>query len=152
MDQPTKPTPPHDTSDARRVPSWLLWTLLLTAGLGLRLWVIARTEVAARDSVGFIRYALRLEREPLTKVLRDGEQPPGYPGVVLAMSWPVRACAGNTSPETMVMSCQLASAVMAVLSIIPTVFLGRELAGRTVGWLAAALFLCLPAWLRLTSD
>lgn len=152
MDEPTAPLPCHDTRDARRVPSWLIWTLLLTAGVGLRLWVIARSEVAARDSVGFVRYALRLEREPLTKVLREGEQPPGYPAAVLALSWPVRAWRGDVSPETMVLSCQLASALMAALSIVPTVLLGRELAGRTVGWLAAAFFLCLPVWLRLTSD
>src|SRR5205823_7409889 len=125
---------------------------LLAAGLGLRLWVIARTEVAARDSVGFIRYALRLEREPLLTVLKEGEQPPGYPAVVMLVSWPVRAWRGDSSCDTMVLSCQLASALMAVLSIVPTVLLGRELGGRRVGWLAAGLFLCLPAWLRLTSD
>jgi hypothetical protein len=144
MDAP--PTAPS------RLSSWLAWTLLIAAALGLRLWVIARTEVAARDSIGFIRYALRFESEPLTKVLKEGEQPPGYPATVWLVSRAVRAWRGDTSPETMVLSCQLASALMAALSVIPTVLLGRELGGRNLGWIAAAIFLCLPAWLRLTSD
>lgn len=135
-----------------RFPSWLAWTLLIAAAVGMRLWVVARTEVAARDSIGFIRYALRLEHEPLTKVLKEGEQPPGYPAVVLLVSKPVRAWRGDTSADTMVLSCQLASALMAVLSIVPTVLLGRELGGRSLGWVAAAVFLCLPGWLRLTTD
>jgi hypothetical protein len=146
MDEPTTATPAH------RIPSWLVMTLLVTAGVGLHLWVIARTEVAARDSIGFIRYALRLETEPFTKVLKEGEQPPGYPAVVLLVSKPVRAWRGDSSAETMVLSCQLASALMAVLSIVPTVLLGKELDSRQLGWLAATFFLVLPGWLRLTSD
>jgi hypothetical protein len=152
MVEPTASVPLADTAPPRQVPTWLVLTLLFAAGLGLRLWVIARTEVAARDSVGYVRYALRLEREPLITVLRQGEQPPGYPLAVLLVSWPVRAWRGDSGPETMVLSCQLASAIMALLSIIPTVLLGRELGGRQVGWIAAGLFLCLPTWLRLTSD
>jgi 4-amino-4-deoxy-L-arabinose transferase-like glycosyltransferase len=135
-----------------RIPSWLPLTLLIALGLSLRLWVIARTEVAARDSVGFIRYALRLEHEPWRDVIKTAEQPPGYPIVVMYISWPVRAWAGDTSCDMMVLSAQLASALMGVLSIIPMVLLGRELIDRRIGWMAAALFLCLPSWVRLTSD
>jgi hypothetical protein len=140
------------TAPDRRISSWLVMTLLITVAIGLHLWVIARTEVAARDSIGFIRYALRLESEPLTKVLKEGEQPPGYPAIVLLVSKPVRMWKGDSSADTMVLSCQLASALMAVLSIIPMVLLGQELGSRQLGWIAAAFFLCLPGWLRLTSD
>jgi hypothetical protein len=126
--------------------------LLFALGLGLRLWVIERTDVAARDSIGFIRYALRLEREPLTEVLRDSEHPPIYPATVMLVSWPVRAFRGDSGCDTMVLSCQLASALMTVLSIVPLVLLGRELGSRSMAWIAVGLILCLPAWLRLTSD
>jgi hypothetical protein len=152
MDKPTAHGPTPDTAPPRQVPTWLVLALLFAASMGLRLWVIARTEVAARDSVGYVRYALRLEREPLKTVLLEGEQPPGYPIVIMLVSWPVRAWRGDSGPETMVLSCQLASALMALLSIVPTVLLGRELGGRQVGWIAAGLFLCLPTWLRLTRD
>ena len=148
MDEPTAPlTPP-----ARRVPSWLVVGFLISAALGLRLFVVARTDVAARDSVGFIRYAHGLETEPLLKVLREGHQAPGYPVLVLLASWPVRAWRGDAGCDTMVLSCQIATALMATLSIIPTFLLGREIGGRKIGWIAAGIVLCLPTWLRITSD
>ncbi len=146
MEQPAAGPP------TTRFPAWLAWTLLLAAGIGLRLWVIANSEVTARDSIGYVRYALRLEREPWVDVVRSVEQPPGYAATVLAVSWPVRAWTGRTDCDTMILSAQLASAIMAALSIVPMVLLGRDLAGRAIGWMAAALFLSLPAWLRLTSD
>jgi hypothetical protein len=146
MDAPTAPLP------ARPFPSWLALSLLFILAFGLRLAIIARTEVAARDSIGFIRYAFRLEREPLLAVLKESEQPPVYPATVFLVSWPVRAWRGDSDCDTMVLSCQLASAVMAALSIIPTILLGRELGGRRLGWIAAGFVLCLPTWLRLTSD
>src|SRR5688500_9192579 len=65
MDAPPAAPSSNDDQTPHRVPSWVVWALLIGAGIGLRLWVIARTEVAARDSVGFIRYALRLEAGPL---------------------------------------------------------------------------------------
>src|SRR5438874_2898434 len=65
----------------------LLAVLLLLAA-GIRAWLISHTEVAARDSVGFIRYALELERYPWKQVLQHSLQHPGYPVVLLAVSWP----------------------------------------------------------------
>ena len=51
---------PKDRAD-RPIPSWLPLTILIAIGVALHAWVIARTEVAARDSIGFIRTALRFE-------------------------------------------------------------------------------------------
>ncbi|HEX4591901.1 MAG TPA: glycosyltransferase family 39 protein, partial [Gemmataceae bacterium] len=148
MDEPTAPLP----TPIRRIPSWLVVGLLLSAAFGLRLFIIARTAVAARDSVSFVRYAHGLETEPLLKVLREGHQAPGYPALVLLASWPVRAWRGDAGCDTMVLSCQLVTALMATLSIIPTFLLGREIGGRKMGWIAAGVVLCLPTWLRITSD
>src|SRR5262249_38823907 len=140
------------SSGKSRVPSWLPVLALIALGLCLRGWVIARTEVAARDSIGFIRYALRLEREPIFEVIKTAEQPPGYPLVVMLVSWPVRAWAGGVNCDTMVLSAQIANALMAVLSIPFMFLLGRELCDKRIGWLAAGVFLVLPAWVKLTSD
>ena len=68
-----------------------LLAVLLFLAAGSRAWLIGHTEVAARDSVGFIRYALELERDPWKEVLERNLQHPGYPAVLLAVSWPVRA-------------------------------------------------------------
>src|SRR5712691_2792109 len=56
-----------------------LLAVLLGLAAGIRAWLIGHTEVAARDSVGFIRYALELERYPWKEVLERSLQHPGYP-------------------------------------------------------------------------
>jgi hypothetical protein len=141
------------TSDDVRAlePRWPLW-VILAVSVAVHAWIVARTEVAARDSIGFIRYAVELERQPTLQLLRRAEQPPGYPATVLAASWPVRALRGDASPETLALAAQVASAVFGVLLVFPMVGLGTELFDRRLGYLAAALFQTLPAWLRYTSD
>jgi hypothetical protein len=134
------------------ISSWLPLTILIVLGVALHAWVIARTEVAARDSIGFIRTALRFENEPWIEVIKSSEQPPGYALTVLAVSKPIRAIAGKTTVDTMVLSAQVASALMGILAIIPMVRLGRELGDRRIGWLAAGVFLALPGLTRMTSD
>ena len=52
----------------------------------------------------------------------------------------------------MVLDCQLASSLAAVLLVIPMFYLGRELFDRRVGFWSAALFECLPVTARITSD
>src|SRR5438132_13730968 len=69
--------------------------LLLVMAAGIHGWLISHTEVAARDSVGFIRYALELERYPWKEALERNLQHPGYPLVLLAVSWPVRMLLGG---------------------------------------------------------
>jgi len=132
-------------------PRWPLW-VILAASVTVHTWIVARAEVAARDSIGFIRYAVSLEQQPSLALLRQAQQPPGYPTAVLAASWPIRAVKGDASPETMVLCAQVASAVFGVLLVFPMVGLGTELFDHRMGYLAAALFQSLPAWLRYTSD
>src|SRR5262249_50398537 len=140
---PEKVMAPDSSSVKSRVPAWLPVLAIIALGLALRVWVIARAEVAARDSIGFIRYALRLEREPFFDVIKTAEQPPGYPLIVMFVSWPVRAWTGEVNCDTMVLSAQVANALMAVLSIPFMFLLGRELCDKRIGWLAAGVFLVL---------
>ena len=56
-----------------------LVALLLLASAGIHGWIIAQTEVAARDSIGFIRYALALQNQPWSEVLQHAQQHPAYP-------------------------------------------------------------------------
>ncbi len=144
MDEPCNLTAPR--------PSWWPLLLILALALGVRVWTVSRSEVAARDSIGFIKYALQYESEPFVKVLREAQQPPAYPLVVLAASWPVRAFVGDTTPQAMALAAQIASAFFGVLLVLPMVAFGTELLNRHFGLVAAALFQCLPAWVRFTSD
>jgi len=129
----------------------LLLLLLLLAG-GVRFWLIARTEVAARDGIGFVRYALQLESQPWSQVLRDSQQHPGYPILLMLVSWPVRYFSGVTDCVSMQLSAQLTSGLAGLLLVIPMYFLGRELFDRKAGFWGAALFQCLPVSSRVMSD
>src|SRR6516164_6807744 len=85
--------------------------LLLILASGLRLCLVAHTEVAARDSIGYIRYAWQLENRSWIQVLRETEQPPLYALAIKAASAPVRQFV--TGPKSIVMqrTAQLVSAL-----------------------------------------
>src|SRR6516164_8421881 len=140
----------EERPDSRRG-DWGRIALVALLAIGVRGWVITHTEVVARDSIGFIRYALQLEEKPLAQVIRDSEQHPGYPLSVMLVSKPVRALTGGLSCDAMTLSAQLASAIAAILMIVPIFFLGKSLFGRQAGFLAAALLQCLPVFVHVTT-
>ena len=94
------------TAPCRTWSDTVLLTLLLLAGAGIHGWIVAHTEVAARDSIGFIRYALALQNRPWAEVLQHAEQHPVYPLALLAVSLPVRQFLGTTC-ESLVLSAQV---------------------------------------------
>jgi hypothetical protein len=125
--------------------------LLLIAG-GLRLYLVAHTEVAARDSIGYIRYARQLEAGPWQEVVRKTEQPPLYALAVSAASGPVRQLMSGPESVLMQRSAQLVSALAGILLVLPMYFLGRELFERRIAFWAVLLFQCLPTTGRFLSD
>jgi hypothetical protein len=130
---------------------WPAVTCLLLLALGMRAWQLTHTEVAARDSIGYIRIAWQLEHRPWPAVVRNAPQHPLYPVTVLLASYPVRACVADLA-VAMQLSAQLASAVAGVLLVLPTYRLGRELFDRRVGFWGALLFQTLPSSGRLMAD
>ncbi len=128
----------------------LLFLVLLATGL--RAWLISHTEVTARDSIGFIRYAWQLERQPWAEVLRHSQQHPGYPVWVLTVSWLVRPYWPGDLASAMQWSAQVASAIAGVLLVIPMFYLGKAIFNRRVGFWGAVLFQCLPVSARIMSD
>lgn len=122
---------------------WHYLVLLLLLVLPLRGWLLYNTEVAARDSIGFIRYALDFEKKSWKDTLLAHQQHPGYPLAIWAVSQPVRALAG-TDPATMRFAAQLTSTLAALLLLVPMYYLGKELFDRQVGFWAALLFQYLP--------
>jgi hypothetical protein len=131
-----------------------LIAVLLFAATGLRAWHLTHTEVAARDSIGYIRYAWQLRHHPWLEVVGDPrqQQHPGYPAAILAMSYPVRALVRRPDAEAMQLSAQLASCLASVLLVVPMYLLGREQFGRGTGFWAALVFQCLPASGRVFAD
>ncbi|HYV37731.1 MAG TPA: glycosyltransferase family 39 protein [Gemmataceae bacterium] len=151
-----QPVPTHfDEGQTQAAGRWrdvALVALLLVFAVGLRGWLLTHTEVVARDSIGYIRYALEFESESWSTVLRNNHQHPGYPLTVLAVSAPVRAYGTGPASELMSLSARLASNLAAVLLVIPMYFLGRLLFHRAVGFGASALFQCLPVPAHVLSD
>jgi 4-amino-4-deoxy-L-arabinose transferase-like glycosyltransferase len=151
------PPPPTDPAADRRRDLGLLALLFLFV-LALRGWLLWNTEVPARDSIGFIRYALQFEgqcRPPQVAswadVIRTNHQHPGYSLTILAVSVPVRLFLGTTT-AAMQLSAQLASGLAAVLLVIPMFYLGKALFDRGIGFWGALLFQCLPGSSHILSD
>jgi 4-amino-4-deoxy-L-arabinose transferase-like glycosyltransferase len=148
------PSPPADD----RGRDLGLLALLLLIVLGLRGWLLYHTEVPARDSIGFIRYALQFEgqcRPPQVSswadVIRSNHQHPGYPLTILAVSVPVRLFLGTTA-VAMQLSAQLASGLAAVLLVVPMFYLGKALFDRGIGFWGTLLFQVLPGSAHILSD
>jgi hypothetical protein len=128
--------------------------LLLLLAAALRLYLFRHTEVAARDSIGFIRMAWKFQSQPWWAVLRDPttEQHPAYPLLILAASLPVRYFMTGPDAVLMQVSAQLVSVLAGTLLVLPMYYLGRELFNRTAGFWGALLFQLLPASCRVLSD
>lgn len=139
------------SSDPRA--DWKCLLVLLALIVPLRVWLLYNTEVAARDSIGFIRYALDFENpnKSWAQVVNSYDQHPGFPFCVWLMSVPVRAVAG-LDPDTMRLSAQLVSVLAALLLIPPLYFLGKELFDRQIGFWGTLIFQYLPTSGHLLSD
>jgi len=131
---------------------WSAIALLVVLSGLIHVWLLAHTEVPARDCIGFVRYAWRLEHHPWPEVMRTSEVHPGYP-VAIHLAKPLVAWFYHEKdPLLMERSAQLVSSVFGLLLILPMYFLGRELFSGRIGFWGALLFQCLPAAGRALSD
>ena len=138
--------------EGSRRPEWpRILFLILLAG-AIHGWLITHTEVLARDGVGFIRYAWRLQHEPWGEVLRTSHQHPGYPLAIAVASEPVGWFGTRSSCDQMTLAAQLVNLLAGCLLAVAMYLLGKELFNRRVGFWTAALFQCLPVVARVTSD
>jgi hypothetical protein len=130
--------------------------LLVLVLAGLRTWLAWHTEVAARDSIGFIHIAWEMQRcrswSDCCEVVRSAEQHPGYPLVILAASWPVHQLTAGREEDVMQRAAQVASIIAGLLLVVPTYYLGKELFDRRVAFWAVLLFQLLPACNRVLGD
>lgn len=140
-----------ETTQTRAWPDWVVALVLLALAAGLHAWMVARTQVMARDTIGYIRYALEMEEKSWAEVVYSLEQHPGFPAYLLLVSYPIRAVLGTT-PDSMMWSAQLANALAGVLLVIPMYYLAREFFGRREAFGVAVLFQVLPVTLQVTSD
>jgi hypothetical protein len=126
--------------------------VLVVVAVGLRGWQLLHTEVASRDSIGYIRIAWQLEQRPWPAVMEKADQHPAYPLALLAMSLPVRQFTRLDLASQMQWSAQFASSLASVLLVLPMFYLGRELFDRRIGFWTALFFQCLPTSGRGMAD
>lgn len=131
---------------------WIVVGVLLMLVLPLRCWLLYNTEVTARDSIGYIRYALQFERMPWYEVWEKNHQHPGYPICVWLMSQPVRALTGEPTPENMELTTQLVNFFASLILILPMYVLGRQFFDRTICFTATLLYQYLPVSAHHLSD
>jgi hypothetical protein len=114
--------------------------------------LLTHTEVASRDSIGYIRIAWQLEHTNWLTALPAASQHPAYPAAILMVSWAVRPFFESDLPTAMQVSAQVASSLASVLLVVPMFYLGRELFDRRIAFWATALFQCLPSSGRVMAD
>jgi hypothetical protein len=145
-------------------PDYLRLAALVLVAVAVHAWLVAHTAVTARDSLGFARLALCFENPSAAPRIdphrpnytldhiRAAEQPPGYPLAVWAVDGVHRHVSDRPVADRVLVSCQIANALAAVLLVAPAYLLGRMLHGRNTGFAAALLFEVLPVPARITSD
>lgn len=126
---------------------------LLACALLVRGGIWANTEILARDGIGFIEIAQRLEQEPWSTVLREAPQHPLYPVHILAAAKVYRAVAQQPLTNLDWQQCaHAANVLMGTLLSIPLFLLCRRLVGAWTAFGAALLFTVLPVPAQVTSD
>src|SRR5205085_5764127 len=105
---------------------WAIGLLLLLAGL-IHTWLISHTEVAARDCIGFIRYAWMLQHDPWPEVMGQAQVHPGYPVAIFVARPAVALVYHGGEASLMEMTAQVVSGLMALLAVVPMYYLGRDL-------------------------
>ncbi|NBY01581.1 MAG: hypothetical protein EBQ87_06315 [Planctomycetes bacterium] len=131
---------------------FILFVLMILV-VGLRAWQITHTEVAARDSIGFIRYAWLLENsDDWNAVIKDAQQHPGFPLAIHLVSKPVRYFVGSDLPFAYQLSSQLVSSFFSVLLVLPLFYLAFEIFNIKVAIWSVLLFEFLPAISKVLGD
>lgn len=131
---------------------FILFALMILV-VGLRAWQLMHTEVAARDSIGFIRYAWLLQNSTDWKsVIKDAQQHPGFPLAIHLASKPVLYFVGSDLPFAYQLSSQLVSSFFSVLLVIPLFFLALEIFNTKVAVWSVLLFEFLPAISKVLGD
>jgi 4-amino-4-deoxy-L-arabinose transferase-like glycosyltransferase len=117
----------------------------------LQVGVTLRSPVIAFDGVTFITIAQRLPFEP-AKVIREHDQHPGYPALILATYWGVGRFLTGNSPLAWAASARLASWLCGLLSVVVFwVFARRTFDARTAA-VATILVATLPLLRRNAAD
>jgi hypothetical protein len=135
--------------------------ILLAVAIAIHGWLVVKTALPARDSIGFARIANNLSDpkagntsdQPRQRmdIIREAQHPPGHPIMIWLTSKALKPWI-DPIPDRTLFATQLCNAIAAVLLVIPLYLIGRIPFGRNVGFAGALLFQVLPVPARVTSD
>ncbi|MER3415198.1 MAG: hypothetical protein C4297_03170 [Gemmataceae bacterium] len=129
-----------------------LITLLLLLGAVYRVWVLANTDIVARDGLGYMRLAWEWQQSPSPAVLRQGQQHPLYPWCIAAVQPWVERLSGRHDSWPWQWSAQGVNMAFSLLLIVPMYLLGLILFNHRVAFWATFLFQVLPVPARVLTD
>lgn len=127
--------------------------LLILLGLAVKGWLFIRMEILARDGVGYIRFAARLDQEPWSVVLRSEQQHPLYP-ITVNLTHRLLAGPGLISDSAVdwQSAAQAASLICGLLLVVPMFLLARFFYESRVAFWATLTFQVLPVPAQITCD
>lgn len=125
--------------------------ILLTIALGIGIYLIATTVVIAKDGVVFIEYAKNLEIDH-TQTIRQEDDHPGYPAMILGVHKTVRLFAESKSVFSWIYCAQSIAMVFRLLAIIVLYFIGKNLVGAKFSFWAVLILIFLPKPASYGSD
>ncbi len=137
--------------------------ILLAVAIAIHGWLVAKTALPARDSIGFARIANNISDpnkgntsdQPRQRmdVIREAQHPPGHPIMIWLTAKALKPWfESHEAPDRTLFAPQLCNAIAGVLLVIPLYLIGRIPFGRNVGFAGALLFQVLPVPARVTSD
>ncbi len=117
--------------------------ILLTIALGIGIYLIATTVVIAKDGIAFIEYAKNLEIDH-TQTIRQEDDHPGYPAMILGVHKTVRLFAEGKSVFSWIYSAQATAVMFRLFTIVVLYFIGKTLVGAKFSFWAVLILIFLP--------
>ena len=117
--------------------------ILLAITLGIGIYLIATTVVIAKDSVTFVEYAKNLEIDH-TQTIRQEDDHPGYPAMILGVHKTVRLFAEGKSVFSWIYSAQATTVMFRLFTIVVLYFIGKTLVGAKFSFWAVLILIFLP--------
>lgn len=148
--KPVETKPAAATSDgAMRHYGWLIAAVLIAAALQAA--IMTRAYSIHVDGLTFIGLAQDLARAPI-ETMRNKDQHPGYPALVLAMATALRPFSSCSEPQLWTHAALMASGMCGILSVVVLWLFARRLFDERVANIAALSFAVLPLFRMIASD
>ena len=117
--------------------------ILLTIALCIGVYLISTTVLIARDGTAFIEYAKKLASDAIAAMVSE-YQHPGYPFLILMAHRMAKIASGGSSIWGWIYSAQFMALAFRLLTIAVLYFVGKEIVGPRLSFLAILILILLP--------